>query len=40
LAESYDARFVDEAGDLKHDEWMGKGGADVTDSWKASVGNR
>jgi hypothetical protein len=39
-AESYDARFVDEEGDLNHERWMDKGGADVTATWKASVGSR
>jgi hypothetical protein len=39
-AESLDARYVDEAGDLKHDQWLQRGSEDVTAQFKQRVGSR
>jgi hypothetical protein len=38
FAESVNARYVNEKGDLQHDQWLQRGSEDVTEEFKASVG--
>jgi hypothetical protein len=37
FAESVDARYVNQEGDLEHDKWMQKGSEDLTSTWKHQV---
>jgi hypothetical protein len=36
-AESVDAKYVNEAGELQQDRWVEKGSEDLTEAWKAGV---